>query len=272
MYISDYKNYNNVSFNAGLNSKIKLRKILTSTEQTERELNKKYGIYANFENNNTIAFVNLLCADIFEQLGNALRFNITAPPVIKVYKQKDLILNDKYINFCIPENSKLFKDNEIYPAGSVFFKDYKSLNQIDNITENLYKNGKISSNHFLAMFIHEWLHSIHLDHIYKKFGYNGDCEYLSKIYPKPDNTKTLTINDLQQKFLSEEESKTVKEELDLYAGEKNNQYFEVFSEMFTKLICGSISKDCKLIRNPIDLFKKTPEKLQKIVIKAFNME
>lgn len=262
---------NKINFGAGLNQKIKIRQFFTNTSKTENLFYNKYGICADFNENKPLAFVNTLCADIFEQLGKKLNISITAPPVIKVYKQNELVKNEKYINFCIPENEKLFNDDVTYPAGSIFLKDYNNLKQIDEITEKMFENGKISSNHFLAMFIHEWLHSIHLDHIYSKFGYEGDCKYLSEMYPKQKNP-IHDIKFLQNKCLSKEETQIVINELDSYAGEKTNQYFEVFSEMFTKLICSSISKDCKLIKNPIDLFRKTPEKLQKIVIKAFNMD
>jgi hypothetical protein len=106
--------------------------------------------------------------------------------------------------------------------------------------------------------------------LFKKFGYPGECNFLKQIYPVPEKTpKFKTMEDLNRKVLSPEETEIVKDQLSSYSGEKEHQYFEVFSEAFTKLICSSLSDDCThVLKNPVELLKQTPQEFQKIILKV----
>ena len=94
-----------------------------------------------------------------------------------------LIDKKSAFDFCIPDTKEVINGEYPYPGRSVFFQNIKGLSEIDEITDFQYKNKRTSSSHFLAPFIHEWLHSFHLNAIYNKFGYGGSCKYLRKQYP-----------------------------------------------------------------------------------------
>lgn len=140
---------------------------------------------------------------------------------------------------------------------------------IDEITDYQYQNKKTSSSHFLAPFIHEWIHSFHLNYIYSKFGYGGTCDYLKEIYPNKTNTQSgyQLIQTLENKKLSPKENELIFDILGEYSTLPHNQYLEIFSETFTKFICASM-KGTDLIRNPIDLLKSTPIEFQNILRKV----
>lgn len=55
--------------------------------------------------------------------------------------------------------------------------------EVNDNTYMQYANRISSFSHFLAPFIHEWIHSFHLGFIFKTFGYGGNCDYLKGIYP-----------------------------------------------------------------------------------------
>ena len=264
----------NLNFRAGLNTSLRFRELCLNSSRQENRFNRLYGTEAHFGQNKAVALANTLCAQIFEDIGRRFNIELAAPPAITVYHPSQLAQQGRYINFCISDTAKVLKNEAVYPAGSLFFKDYKDLKTIDNLTEELYADKKISSNHFLAMYIHEWLHSIHLDYIFKKFGYPGDCKFLKELYPLPKTPpKFKSIEELQQKCLNEEETAIVREHLSDFAGEKEHQYFEVFGEIFTKLICSSLSKDCTHVtKNPLELLNQSCPELQKIVRKVTNMD
>ena len=102
-----------------------------------------------------------------------MHINLPAPPLLKVYRDEESSYPE-YVNFCMPEADLILKDNRVYSSGSIFFKDYKNLRQINKLTEILYKQKIISSNHFLHTFIHEWIHSFHIDYVYKQLE-SGNC-------------------------------------------------------------------------------------------------
>ena len=241
----------NISFTSGLSNFLLLKEKLISPTMEEQRLKRDYGITADFAGNKSVALANNLCANIFNQLSKMLKFDIPAPPYITVYKKNQLIDNDTYSNFCIMNETKVLKNKNKYPSGSIFFKNFKNLKQLDEMTEIMFKNNQISSNHFLAPIIHEWLHNIHLNIICNKYGTNGN---LSDI--------------LSQKTLSAEECNIINKELGSYAAKDGNQYFEIFSELYTQLICQSLSKNSKkLTINPLDLIKLKSNEFQQIINK-----
>ncbi len=260
---------NNINFQAGLNAKILLAEKFIIPKNQEIFFADKYGIEANFSENKSAALANKLCINIFEELAKKLNKFFNAPPVVKIYNRNDLVDKTSATNFCIPDTKQVLNSDYPFPGRSIFFEMFQKLTDIDDITEFQYKNKKTSSSHFLAPFIHEWLHSMHLDYIYNMFGYGGSCDYLNEIYP----LKGLSIcgykllEMLGTRCLSQKENEIIYDVLGEYATLPHNQYLEIFSETFTKFICDSLL-GTKLVKNPLDELKKTSQEFQTIIRKV----
>lgn len=263
-------NYNeNLSFGSGLNAKIKIKEKFMFPQNIERDFANNYGVEVNFIQNKSVALANKFCVKILEKLAEIYRQRVILPPCITVFDRNCLIDKKSASNFCIPDTKEVINGEYPYPGRSVFFQNIKGLSEIDEITDFQYKNKRTSSSHFLAPFIHEWLHSFHLNVIYNKFGYGGSCKYLRGQYPVKAQgiTGFELIKQLQTKTLTSKENEIVFDILGEYATNPENQYLEVFSEAFTKFICDSL-KGIELVKNPIELLKNTPEEFQKILKKV----
>lgn len=267
----DINNIENLSFGSGLNAKIKIKEKFIFPQKLESDFANNYGVEANFIQNKSVALANKFCVKIFEKLAEIYKQKVILPPCITVFDRNCLIDKKSASNFCIPDTKEVIKGEYPYPGRSIFFQNFKDLSEIDDITEFQYNNKRTSSSHFLAPFIHEWLHSFHLNAIYNKFGYGGNCEYLRKKYPS--KTQGITgfdiIKQLQTKTLTSKENEIIFNTLGEYATQPENQYLEVFSESFTKFICSSL-KGVELVKNPIELLKNTPEEFQKILKKIIS--
>lgn len=259
----------NLVFCSGLTTKIVIKEKFVNPTMIESNFMNCYNIEASFNRSKSAALANQLCVDIFRKLANVFKNNFcTFPPCIKLYYRKDLINMSSAENFCIPDTKEVILNDYPYPGRSIFFQYFNNLRQIDDITEHQYQNKRTSSSHFLAPFIHEWLHSLQLDEIYRKFGYGGNCDYLKSIYPT-HNQKITGFNLIEEyytKTLTPKENEVVYDVLGEYATLPTNQYLEVFSETFTKFICASL-KGVEIVKNPIDLLKNSPKEFQKIISK-----
>lgn len=260
---------NTLNFKSGLTKEILLNEKNVDTKFVEQELMDKYAVEACFLDNKSFALANKLCLQIFQTLATNFNLNLELPPVIYLYNKEQLNDTNLSANFCIPDTKEVLKDEYPFPGRSIFFKKFEDLREIDDSTELQYKNKINSSPHFLAPFIHEWLHSFQLDYIFKKFGYGGDCEYLKEIYPKTQTSLSgiNLLEILKTKILSFKENMIVGETLGCYSMLPCNQYLEIFSEAFTKFICASL-KNCELVKNPLDQLKSTSPEFQDILKKV----
>lgn len=264
---------NNISFGSGLSSPVLLKEKFVNVAKQTKFFQNKYGVETNFLNNKSAALANKLCADIFEKLSEKSSFSYSLPPAIFIYKKGDRITPSFSDNFCIPDSREVLRGEYPFAGRSIFFKDFENLEVMDDKAERMHSLKNSSSSHFLHLFIHEWLHSIHLDYIYQKFGYGGECEYLKKNYPL--NCSPITgiqlLKELETKTLSKEENEIVFDNLGSYATEPINQYLEVFSEAFSKFICSSL-KDGKLVKDPMDEMRQSHPEFQKILNKIIQFK
>ncbi len=270
MKIYQYDKDNHLIFKSGLNRKILNKEQAIYPLNEEIFLEKHFGIEAHFSNSKPGALANTLCLNIFKNLFKTLKINLSLPPVLTIYTRNILIDRNNAPNFCIPDTREILKDDYPFPGRSIFFEKFESLQKINDITENRYNNHKVSSPHFLASFIHEWIHSFQLDNIYTKYGYGGKCEYLQKQYPKTDSHKSgyKILSELETKTLSNFENNIIYDILGEYATSSKYQYLEVFSETMTKFICESL-KGTTFVKNPLELLKKTPKEFQAILKKVW---
>lgn len=180
---------------------------------------------------------------------------------------------DSANNFCIPDTKSILKNDYPYLGRSLFFSNIETLEKLNDDAENLFNQKKSSSSHFLAPLIHEWIHSFHLDYIYKQHGYGGMCKVLGKIYPCGINDKISGItllHDLQNKKFTQKENLIIFDELGEYSTNPVNQYLEVFSEAWTKFICNALD-GYQLIQNPVEQYLKAPKELKNLLDKILNI-
>ena len=262
-----------INFKSGLTRELLSAGKRTKIGPVERNM-VKYGTEADFGKNRSIAFMNNLCCDIFENIQKKEGIKLNYPPFIIAYNRKNISDLNFADNFCIPDTEEVLTNDYPYPARSIFFNDKIKLEELNQACDSFYNDKKISSSHFLSPVIHEWIHSFHLDYIYNKYGYGGDCEYLKSVYDNrqmPQKTGYNLLLEHETKTLSDKENSLVFDILGEYATKPLNQYLEILAETMSKFICDSLSEDCKLKKNPFDLIKKTPKEFQEILIKSINL-
>ncbi len=270
MNIINLNNFN-TTFSSGLNNKILLKEKNINIQQEEEIFLNKYGIETRFNTNKSGALANSLCVKIFEKLFKHFNSQMVLPPTIYMYKKNEIIDTNNAPNFCISDTKNVLKNDYPFPGRAIFFLESLNLKEIDDKANTLFYNKESSSSHFLSPFIHEWLHSIQLDYIYRKYGYGGDCDYLKDLYPKKSNISgVLLLKKLETRTLTQKENEIIFDVLGNYSTRPINQYLEIFSEAFTKFICNSLS-GANLIKNPMDEIKKTNKEFQKILKKVCSL-
>lgn len=265
--------FTNINFQSGLTLKTRISEKVINTRKQEANFAEQYGIETHFMENKSIALANKLCADIFTKFTKKLNNFSVFPPFIIAYNQKNLIDKNSAPNFCIPDTKAVLNNDYPFPGRSLFFRNIGNLSYINDLTDYQFQNKKTSSSHFLAPFIHEWLHSFQLNYIYNKFGYGGDCDYLKQIYPnkKAPISGFQLLQQLENKTLSQDENSIIFDTLGEYATKPQNQYLEIFSEAFTKFICDSLN-GIEIVKNPIDQLIKTNKDFQNVLKKVIRFQ
>ncbi|MBR6126810.1 hypothetical protein IKQ21_03910 [bacterium] len=268
-------NANNINFKSGLNSNLVRQSRNCIVSDVENHF-RKQKIETNLEQCKTIAFCVSKVQQIFRALTekNFIKNLRICAPGIYTYLPDKLNFNFEGYGFCLPETSKVFNDGKLYLTGSVFLEKENSIEMLDSKTEKSYLNGNRSSSHYLSPILHEFLHGVYIDYIYKKYGYCGFCEHTKEMYPAKDsNFDGLKVMDqIKTKKLSEKENDIVRSVLNTYATSKTNQYHEVFAETFSKLICDTLSeKDSMPTKNPLDNLQKYPKDFLSILNKVLSV-
>ena len=274
MDIGNYKSNPtyHVSFKSGLTKDILNESFRIKSKEVESFLCTKKNIDCNFLNNTPNTIGTLLTEHIFSKLASISQGFGAKPPRIRTFIAEDLVKPQNQ-NFCIKDSQIVLKNEPPFEMRSIFYKQEKSLKDIDEQIEEEFHQGKRSSNHFLADYIHEWIHNIHLNAIYSKHGYGGKCPYGQSQYPNTNYNKTgiEVVKELENKTLTKTENELTKDILGEYSTDSKNQYFEILSETFTQLICKSLSKDClSFKKNPFELLNKYPAEFKQIIIKILN--
>jgi len=143
-----------------------------------------------------------------------------------------------------------------------------SVEDINQIAEEMYSDKFVSSSHFLRSFIHEWAHNVHLDNVYKKFGYEGNCPYGKNLYQKAgENMGIKVIKKLQEQIFTPKEQEIIADTIGEYAAASNP--FEVVAETYTKLIAASLDDNTLLPKtNPMEGLGKMSKEFLTIFKKA----
>lgn len=262
---------NYITFSSGLNRVLKKSCNQINVGHVESLLHTK-SVNADFQMNKTAAFCVQKISEIFDILmskTNAKIFDLKAPN-IRIYNKQSLNFSFQGYGFCITESRKVLKDEFPYETGSIFYDDEYSIEELNNKLDESYSRNERSSSHYLSPFIHEIMHGVYVDYIYKKYGYEGQCPYTRKKYSKEQNFGLKVMGFLQQKVFNSRENEIIKNNLGLYSLSPENQYHEIFAETFTKLICNCLSeKDSMPVKNPLDDIKNLPSDFLQIIAKLF---
>lgn len=262
---------NHITFSSGLNVTLIRSCNHINVVRVETLLHSK-NVNADFQMNKTAAFCVQKISEIFNLLKtktNVKIFDLKAPN-IRVYNKQSLNFPFQGYGFCIPESRKVLKDELPYETGSIFYDDEYSIEELNNKLDESCSRNERSSSHYLSPFIHEIMHGIYVDYIYKKYGYEGQCPYTREKYSKERNFGLKVMDFLQQKGFSSRENEIIKNNLGLYSLSPENQYHEVFAETFTRLICNCLSeKDSMPVKNPLDDIKSFTSDFLQIIAKLF---
>ena len=185
---------------------------------------------------------------------------------VKAYKIDANFKENNVIAAC-RDTKKVLKSEPPFELKSIFFQQHKlSVNDIDDITEEMHKKGINSTNHFLYEYIHEWAHNVHLDWIYNRYGYDGLCPYGRKVYQSEHPRGLKIVRKMHDTKFSSREKEVISSTVGTYAAESNP--LELFAETMAKLICDSLDNDTLLPKkNPFDGFSDFSEDFRDIFIK-----
>lgn len=255
----------NNHFTAGLNESV--IKKYKNADSRKIEFNfKEYSCDANFKNNKDIAVSFALTLNIFEDLSRKFKFPFDViPPRIRTFNCEELVGQIHSDKFCLADTRKVLKNDLPFEMRSIFFKN-KTIREIDNEVEQEYYKNNRSSSYFLADFIHEWLHNIHLHILFERYGYEGNCPYCKLLYNNNLQCGLGKIEQLSTNVFTNEEKNMLQLFLGNYAA-KSNSIMEVFAEVWTQLITENINDKKLLLENhPFKNLSRYPKFIQKIAL------
>lgn len=210
---------NFIAFKSGISRKNKKDFAKISISKAEDEFLRSK-THAKFKNNQQIAVLNLLISSFLKNNDTLFEVDLKlSPPRIRVFDK-----NEEYCplpdTFCLKRDKKIIKNENIYPQKSILFKNIpRNFDEINNLTEELYRKRLISSDNFLHMALHEWAHSLHL-------------AYLEK---NTENIKNIEYDNLEKEIIGEF--------LGEYAYNNSNPVSqEVVAEAFCKILAETLSK------------------------------
>ena len=269
--ITNINNFN-VNFTSGLSQKILARGLILSTDNLEKMALKEKNIDAKFNNNKPLALCFANVWQIFDLLKNKTNSNLFLMkfPRYRVFNRDNLVLKNNAETFCIPESCLVLNNEPPFETSSIFQQKIGSLKSLDEHLDADFRQGKRSSGHFLSEIIHEIMHSIYINHIYNKYGYDGICPYTKSLYPTQTGSGLKVMEELQHKTFSSRENEVLKNVLGDYSTQPRNQYHEVFAETFTKLICDSLA-GIRPVANPLESLKNYPKEFLDILFKVLQI-
>lgn len=282
-----------LTFKAGLTPAIIVNANRTFVPGIENAFRNNYNVNAKFDNNHAISYCCAVVADIFETLTK--KFNLpfgAVPPNIRIFSPEMLVdnRNANSLGFCILDSVQVLKGEPVFEARSLFINNkFKTLRDINEEAEKDFNTHWNSTNHFLHTFIHEWVHNVHTDFLYKSFGYDGACPMLRQRYntlngyyydPNPYVSGINQVGFLRTRGYIPEAKNAIREEISRYAaGERNpltneeigGNPFEVVAETLTKRIVNSLNPNTlKPEHNPFDENRQGSTLFQDIFNRAWN--
>jgi hypothetical protein len=257
----------NLFFGAGLNAKVTEQIAKCDVSEISRSL-KKIGIDTDFNDNKVVAWCCSTVLGIFQNLNKKYKLNLKLPKNIYVEDFSKLnIDNPEFIGFCNWFPSTIVKNsNKIFSEETLFFNKNFKWENIDKYSDEMRRLNALSSDHFLAIFIHEFAHCAHNGYLNKKLQVNS-------LYSK------------MQKFINPTYTAKYKEkyskELSKISTIATYNQFEAIAEDITEHITGSLDSltiqprynpfesNHYIIKHRFDFFPKK-KTISQILKKAWN--
>lgn len=167
---SNPNNSRNLVFGAGLTPKMMQEIHKTDVVELSRKLAQK-GIPNDFEGNKVLAWCCDKTVDIFQQLNQRFGLNLALPRGIYVEDFRNLnVDNPQMYGFCNLAPFELRKGvSEDVPSRVLFFNSLHKWEDIDLISDRRYKDKFASTDFFLDIPFHEFIHSTQEDRLLDLF-------------------------------------------------------------------------------------------------------
>lgn len=140
--------------------------------------------------------------DVLKTKTNLKIFDLKAPN-IRIYNRQSLNFPFQGYGFCIPETRKVLKEELPYETGSIFYDDKCSIEELNNKLDESYSKDERSSSHYLSPFIHEIMHGVYVDYIYKNMVMKVNARIHAKILKRTEfwleNNGYSTAESIQQR-------------------------------------------------------------------------
>ena len=175
MRIETLKNNNNIKFEAGLTKQIMSEINQCSIPAIENSFAAK-NITTNFDNNKIVAWCAAKCMEIIETLNKKYRLNLGLPNAIFI--NNNLLSNQADMGMCLALPYLAKNTNKIYPETTIFFNSESKWENLDDIADEQYINNYNSTDLFINIILHEFIHAAHFKNLLAKLGTN---KYSTKI-------------------------------------------------------------------------------------------
>ena len=246
---------NNITFGAGVTQLIRKEIVSANPREIERVIKRNFGTECDFENNRTLAAGTLYALNILREAAEKFKlpFNIV-PPKIKVYNPNEIVKQENVkFGFCIINPEKVMRKEPEYPSRSIFIKSRPdNLTTWDRQVDEWYGEHITSSDNFLAPFLHELIHNIHINLIFKKS-------------PQYADRNVILLGNTSFDY---RQNKIISEKIGTYA---RTSKIELFAEAFAKMITDSVDKSgIKLASNPLDRLPDFPKFVREFIESQIN--
>ncbi len=200
-----------------------------------RQIEDKFHINCDFGNNPLVACFTALTSNIFHKLRFTQPTNVILKDLSKTRNYKNIL------GLCSvhPYDDDLYETfGETFPLRSVIMNTTQDWGSIQSDMIRMRNNNHLSTNHFLAPFIHEFMHSMHFANLVKRFG-----------------TGSGKMTKLQREFKNKNTKYMLQRETSQYG---STSPCEMFAEEMTELVVDSLNPRT-LMPNEI-LFKMNRKK------------
>ncbi len=219
-------------------------------DKVARQIQDKFHINTDFGNNPIVASFCALTANIFQKLGWAKPTGFFLRNFNGTYYQNAL-------GICMThkrDDSLYSKFKKDFPLRSVIMNSFPDWWSIQECMIPVREQNHFSTNHFLAPFIHEFVHSAHYAHLLKK--YKDGTEIMNRMQREFTNQKTIVM---------------IQKETSNYGAQSP---CELIAEEMTELIVNSL--DPKTILPDVKVFKmlrkQEPNLMDELIDASWNYD
>ncbi|MCM1339710.1 MAG: hypothetical protein NC191_08570 [Muribaculaceae bacterium] len=183
-----------------------------------RQIADKFHVNCDFGNNPLVACFTALTTNIFHKLGFTQPTNVILRNLSKTRNYKNAL------GICAvhPYDGDIYQTfRETYPLRTVVMNAATDWGSIQTDMIRMKNNNHMSTNHFLAAFIHEFMHSLHSDNLTKRFG-----------------TSSSIMANMQKEFKNKNTIFMLQKETSNYGA---TSPCEMFAEEMTELVVDSLN-------------------------------